>query len=109
MDMNSKLQEDSDYILSYFRNCKVGQGLFLLRTINARQSSPTYYSVINILLFNGFISSADDHFFRLDRMALITFKAMNLLLFLHLPLVSFYIWIKSSIKERILSLMSYGS
>ena len=42
-------------------------------------------------------------------MALITFKAMNLLLFLHLPLVSFYIWIKSSIKERILSLMSYGS
>ena len=67
MNMNSKLQEDSDYILSYFRDCKVGQGLFLLRTINARQSSPTYYSVINILLFNGFISSADDHFFRLEQ------------------------------------------
>ena len=67
MNMNSKLQKDSDYILSYFRDCKVGQGLFLWRTINARQSSPTYYSVINILLFNGFISSADDHFFRLEQ------------------------------------------
>ena len=67
MDMNSKLQEDSDYILSYFRDCKVGQGLFLLRTINARQSSPTYCSVINILLFNGFISSDDDQFFRLEQ------------------------------------------
>lgn len=67
MDMNSKLQEDSDYILSYFRDRKVGQGLFLLRTINARQSSPTYCSVINILLFNRFISSDDGHFFRLEQ------------------------------------------
>ena len=57
----------SDSILSYFKHDKVGQGLFLLRTINAGNFPITYYSVINILLFNEFIYSDDGNFFRLGQ------------------------------------------
>ena len=63
MDENCNLKKISDSILSYFKHDKVGQGLFLLRTINARKLSSTYYSVINILLFNEFIYSDDGDFF----------------------------------------------
>jgi SEFIR domain protein len=67
MDENCNLKKISDSILSYFKNNKVGQGLFLLRTINAGKFPITYYSVINILLFNEFIYSDDGHFFRLGQ------------------------------------------
>lgn len=68
MNENCNLKKISDSILSYFKNYKVGQqGLFLLRTINARKLSSTYYSVINILHFNEFIDSDDGHFFRLGQ------------------------------------------
>ena len=64
--MNDNLKKISDSILSYFEDCNPGQGLFLLRTINAGKF-PINYSVINILIFNEFIYSDDDHFFRLGQ------------------------------------------
>jgi SEFIR domain protein len=67
MDMNYNLKKISDSILSYFEDCNPGQGLFLLRTINAGNFPITYYSVINILLFNEFIYSDDGNFFRLGQ------------------------------------------
>ena len=67
MDMNYNLKKISDSILSYFEDCNPGQGLFLLRTINARKLSSIYYSVTSILLFNEFIYSGDGHFFRLGQ------------------------------------------
>ena len=67
MDENCNLKKISDSILSYFKHDEVGQGLFLLRTINARKLSSTYNSVINILLFNEFIYSDDGDFFRLGQ------------------------------------------
>ncbi len=66
MNMNDNLKKISDSILSYFEDCNPGQGLFLLRTINAGKF-PINYSVINILIFNEFIYSDDDHFFRLGQ------------------------------------------
>ena len=65
--MNYNLKKISDSILSYFEDCNPGQGLFLLRTINAGNFPITYYSVINILLFNEFIYSDDGNFFRLGQ------------------------------------------
>ena len=67
MDINNNLKNISDSILSYFKDYNPGQGLFLLRTINARKCSNIYYSVVNILLFNEFIYSDDDHFFKLGQ------------------------------------------
>ena len=65
--MNDNLKKISDSILSYFEDCNPGQGLFLLRTINVGKFPITYYSVINILIFNEFIYSDDGHFFRLGQ------------------------------------------
>lgn len=67
MDENCNLKKISDSILSYFKNDNVGQGLFLLRTIDVGKFPSTYYSVIKILLFNEFIYSDDDVFFRLGQ------------------------------------------
>ncbi|WP_455050730.1 toll/interleukin-1 receptor domain-containing protein [Hoylesella nanceiensis] len=56
MKINNKLNEGSDTILSYFRKCKVGEGLCLLRTMRAQGLADAYYDdAVEVLLFNGFI------------------------------------------------------
>jgi len=68
MNISGKLKEISEQILSCFHEYKVGQGLFLLRTIRAqRHDVRSYYTVVNILLFNGCIDSDDGAFFKLTQ------------------------------------------
>lgn len=56
MNINGKLKEISDKILSYFYDYKVGEGLFLLRTMSAQGLKSTYYySVVNVLIYNDYI------------------------------------------------------
>lgn len=69
MNINGKLKEFSDKILSYFYDYKVGEGLFLLRTMGAQGLKSTYYySVVNVLIYNEFIySDSDSNFFKLGQ------------------------------------------
>lgn len=69
MNINGKLKEISDKILSYFYDYKVGEGLFLLRTMSAQGLKSTYYySVVNVLIYNEFIySDSDSNFFKLGQ------------------------------------------
>lgn len=70
MNIAGKLEEVSKDILSYFKDYKVGQGLFLLRTLRARYPHlpPIYHHTINVLIFNGFIyTEGHDDFFKLGQ------------------------------------------
>lgn len=72
MNIAGKLEEVSKDILSYFKDYKVGQGLFLLRTLRARRphlpSHTIYHHTINVLIFNRFIYTEDhDDFFKLGQ------------------------------------------
>lgn len=71
-----KIYEYTDYIMSFFRkmNCKEGQGLFLLRSIDATARKDGYtqetinilHRVIHVLLCNEFINvDSDCRFFKL--------------------------------------------
>ncbi len=68
-----KVYEYIDYIMSFFTkmNCKEGQGLFLLRSMDASVRRDGYtqetinilHRVVHILLCNDFISTDDEYYF----------------------------------------------
>ncbi len=68
-----KVYEYIDYIMSFFTkmNCKEGQGLFLLRTMDASVRRDGYtqetinilHRIVHILLCNDFISTDDRYYF----------------------------------------------
>lgn len=68
-----KVYEYIDYIMSFFAkmNCKEGQGLFLLRTMDASVRRDGYtqetinilHKIVHILLCNDFISTDDRYYF----------------------------------------------
>ena len=66
---NNKLYENSNRILSYFRECKVGEELCLLQIMRENGLADAYYyDAVKVLLFNGFIEEMHNGgFFKLGQ------------------------------------------